>query len=221
MDFAGFLARMRSFQATDASDGDFNAFLPMALRDAELRTWRDLDPLEARRQAALPYAAGAAAATLPAEAWIVRRVVLLQPVGAAAAGAGAPGQARRVPLQQRQPGFLEAYWPNPALTGVPKYWAQQEPGSVWLAPTPAAGLFFTVDYLREPPEMGDARPRTWLGDHYPDLMCAAALAVQNAWNKNYGTGDDPQGAPYWEGQYTKLLAAARSEEARKRTAPAA
>jgi hypothetical protein len=58
---------------------------------------------------------------------------------------------------------------------------------------------------------------TWLCDNLPEAFVAACMVNLSGWRKDYLTAssDDPQAAPYWESQFTKLMEGIDMEEARR------
>lgn len=205
--FEGLKARWMDALGTDETDDEFLARLPDLIGDAELRIYRDLDPLAARRVAQpIALTAGVATVALPEEAWVLRRLQLLT------------GTARS-PLLPRQQSYLDEYWPDPALTGTPRYYCLPEHGVLILAPTPEAGSSLLADYTYRPETMSEANPDTWLATHYPDLLFIAGMIWLAGWTKAYGTGDDPRMQAHWDGQYAAALIEARREEALKKGQP--
>lgn len=206
-DWAALRARWMDALATDEDDETFNDRLPDLISDSELLCLRDLDPVYARKTGqAVTITPGSPDATLPADCWIPRRLVLRA------------GNVRTT-LLQRQQSFLDEYSADPTVTGTPKYWAMPVEGALLLAPAPTPGFTLTVDYTYRPDTLSELNPSTWLATHYPDLLFSAGMVWLAGWSKNYGAGDDPKMAGYWQADYQKRLTAARAEEARKKGEP--
>ena len=206
--WAGMKARWQDALATDDDDTEFMARLPDLIGDAELRIYRDLDPLYCRKNnQALVLTPGSSTVTLPGDCWIPRRLQLLT------------GTIRATILPRDQ-SFLDEFWPDPAVLGTPKYWCMPADGTVLLAPTPSAGPSLLLDYTFRPATLSQSNPTTWLATNYPDLFYAAGMIWLAGWTKNYGaTADDQGSVPFWKGEYGQLLAASRLEESRKKGAP--
>ena len=67
-------------------------------------------------------------------------------------------------LLYKQATMLQDYTPDPATTGVPKYYADWDEATFLLAPTPGSGYTFELHYLYRPlsiTETGDGT--SWLG----------------------------------------------------------
>ena len=205
--YAGLRARWMDALATDDADTEFAARLPDLAGDAELRVLRDLDPIAYRRTAvALTVTGGNPSVALPADCHVPRRLVVRAPFS----------QARRDAMR-RSVGFLDAYWPDASLTGLPKYWATPVDGTIVVAPTPQTGTSLALDYTARPAPMSDANPSTWLTRTVPDLLYCAGMCWLAGWSKNYGSlADDKSMAGYWEGRYQAALAAALRDELGRR-----
>ena len=67
-------------------------------------------------------------------------------------------------LEWKDLSFVETYTPDPATTGVPKYYAQFNVGNFRLAPTPDVDYEFTIQYLYRPASLtvGLGNATTWL-----------------------------------------------------------
>ena len=206
-DYAGFVQALTLFQATDNTDTDFASIVPTIISSAELRCYRDLDPLAARKSnVTITLTPGTATAALPSDCWIMRELWLLN-------------GAVRTQLEPRQPDYLSEYWPNLLVTGTPKYFSTPKEQQLLLAPTPGAGFSLIVNYTYQPTTMSASNTTTWLSTNYSDLMWSAAMVWLAGYNKAYA-GEDPNAAPYWEAQYRTTLALAQLNEAQKRGLPA-
>jgi hypothetical protein len=208
MDLADLKVRVAAATADDfGPEFDLINVLDQMVFTAERRCLRDLDPLAMRASATLTLSPGVRVlSALPAGWWLPRRLRLTAPF-------------RR--LERRDLSYLEAYWPDITLRGTPRYWAMQDETSIVLAPVPMAALTALAEYTRLPTVMSQANPgATWVSTNYPDLLFDACMIFMQGYQKNYGSGDDPQGGGFWEAQYKVHLAGAAAEEARKKgTAP--
>tara|TARA_R110000824_G_scaffold101189_2_gene240285 strand:- start:794 stop:1438 length:645 start_codon:yes stop_codon:yes gene_type:complete len=67
-------------------------------------------------------------------------------------------------LLYKQATMLQDYTPNPATTGVPKYYADWDEATFLLAPTPASVYTFELHYLSRPTSITTTADGTsWLG----------------------------------------------------------
>ena len=104
-------------------------------------------------------------------------------------------------LLYKQATMLQDYTPDPATTGVPKYYADWDEETFLLAPTPGSGYTFELHYLYRPlsiTETGDGT--SWLGTNaelallYGSLVEAYTFLYNQRfqeslqWLKNLGEG---------------------------------
>jgi hypothetical protein len=206
LDYAGFVTRILQYQASDSTDTDLATIMPSIIGDAELRCYRDLDPLYCRKSdVTITLSAGTATASYPSDCWIPRRMILLS-------------GTTRAALQPCDPSLMDEYWPDRTLVGAPKYYATTIEGTLLLAPTPSAGYSILCSYTYRPATLSASNTTTWLATNYPDLFFYAAIVWLSGFNKAYG-GEDPQGPGYWARMYQGALDAARIEESLKRGMP--
>lgn len=201
MNYTEFVARLANVAVYNPSDPDFLALVPQALEHAELRCYRDLDPIAARARLPQSVAPGGSSILLPAECVAVRAVWLL-----------AGGAWRR--LDRRGPEFLRLYSAD-GVAGVPRYWGTIDGLSVDLAPGWAAGGQAEIDYTRRLNGMSAAVPETWLGTWVPDLLFAAAMVFVAGFQKDFGA-QAADGAS-WEAAYQAALMGAVVEERRRKS----
>ena len=208
MTYDQFCARLQVLLEVDpGTDVDWATLLPAAVEEAELRCYRDLDPVAARGSATLAATAAAPGLVLPA-ACNIPRELHLTPMPA---GALSPHIARRDET------FLSELYPDPTITGVPKYWALTAIGTALLAPAPSQAFGLTLLYTQRPAPLSASNETTWLSTWCPDLMVFAAMVYASGYQRNYGAqADDPQQAMSWERQYGRALKTAAIEEARRK-----
>jgi hypothetical protein len=70
--------------------------------------------------------------------------------------------------------FIREAYPDPAFTGIPKYYAQFDSNTVILGPTPASGFQVELHYYAYPQSIVTANT-TWLGTNYPNLLLYASM----------------------------------------------
>ena len=204
-DFSARLAML--LQVDPTTDADWAVFLPQAVEAAELRCYRDLDPLAVRKSAQIPVAAAAATFTLPSDCSIPRDLSYV----ALPAGVSSPHIARRDDT------FLLELCPPGSVSGNPKYWALTAADAGLLAPAPSGTVTLSLSYTFRPTPLAASNENTWLATWCPDLMIAAAMVFGSGYQRNYGAqADDPQQGVSWETQYGKLLAGAAREESRRK-----
>lgn len=101
----------------------------------------------------------------------------LQVIPSGSAAASPYGE--RVYLEWKDLSFVETYTPDPATTGVPKYYAQFNVGNFRLAPTPDQDYEFTIQYLYRPASLtvvgNPATDSTWLSENAELAMLYGSL----------------------------------------------
>lgn len=97
------------------------------------------------------------------------------PTGSAAA---AP-YGERIYLEWKDLSFVETYSPDPATTGVPKYYAQFDVGNFRVVPTPDVDYDFAIQYLYRPASLtivtNPATDSTWLSENAELSMLYGSL----------------------------------------------
>jgi len=85
----------------------------------------------------------------------------------------------RIYLEWKDLSFAETYTPDPATTGVPKYYAQFNVGNFRLAPTPDQDYEFTIQYFYRPASLttvaNPATDTTWLSKNADLAMLYGSL----------------------------------------------
>lgn len=73
--------------------------------------------------------------------------------------------------------FIRDYTPNPATTGLPKYYALFDDNSFMLAPTPDQSYSFELHYKYRPASLTttSGSETTWLSDNAPDALLYGTL----------------------------------------------
>lgn len=202
----------------------FEVQLPLGLSYAENRIFREIPMLGSREtDTSQVTVAGSrlidlSAMTLPII--VPEQVNLITPAGTTNAALGT-----RVPFDEATLDLINLFWPVEATTVTPalayqggRWWALQDSDLLVLAPTPDAVYTAEVVGLFQPAGLSGSNTSTYLSQVYPELLQAGCLVfLAGALNRNFGAqADEAAMAVSWEGQFTKLLAAAVGEERRRR-----
>ena len=87
-------------------------------------------------------------------------------------------------LLYKQITFLQDYTPNPAPTGVPKYYGAWDEASFLLAPTPSSGFTAELHYYYRPTSITTSGDGTsWLGTNAELALLYASLVEANTFMK--------------------------------------
>ena len=100
-----------------------------------------------------------------------------------------------VPLLKRSYDFCRIYWPNPTLTGQPKYYCEDYNYGVWLfAPTPDLPYPYEATWYGFPASLDDVQQTNFLTQFDPDVLSyggivEAGIFVEDErlpiWTKKY------------------------------------
>ena len=77
-------------------------------------------------------------------------------------------------LLEKEVGYINEAFPNPSITGVPRYYALFNDAAFVVAPTPNAFFEVELHYFYEPPSIVTAGT-SWLGDNTESVLFYGAL----------------------------------------------
>lgn len=107
--------------------------------------------------------------------------------------------------------YLRNYWPNPADTGSPEFYADYDYANWLIAPTPATPGVFEILYYEQPALLGDDQSTNWLTEFAPDLLQYAALMEAMLFLKN------DERVALFAGQYQQAAGSLSSEDMKRIT----
>lgn len=110
-------------------------------------------------------------------------------------------------LRKKSDSFLREYWPDPAVTGTPKYWSWTDNATIRLAPTPATSLAFELAHTYRPTGLSSGNTTTWLGTNAGTSLLWACLLNSSQFLKL-----DPADQAVWEKNYMDALASSIREQ---------
>jgi hypothetical protein len=106
----------------------------------------------------------------------------------------------KIYLDFRDTSFMREYWPNPALTGVPKYYAVWDQDTFNIAPTPNANYPVELGYIYRPAQLSPANPTTWISTNAPEALLYACLIQAYSYTKG------PEGMlAYFDNSYKQAI----------------
>jgi hypothetical protein len=94
-----------------------------------------------------------------------------------------PESGDQVYLDFRDTSFMKEYWPNGAITGVPKYYSVWDQNTFYVAPTPSAPYTVELGYIYRPPQLSSANPTTWISINAPEALLYACLIQAYSYTK--------------------------------------
>ena len=89
----------------------------------------------------------------------------------------------KVYLDFRDTSFMREFWPNPSLTGVPKYYAVWDQDTFNIAPTPNSNYVVEIGYIYRPAQLSPATPTTWISTNAPEALLYACLIQAYSYTK--------------------------------------
>jgi hypothetical protein len=89
----------------------------------------------------------------------------------------------KIYLDFRDTSFMREYWPNPSLTGVPKYYAVWDQDTFNIAPTPNSNYVVEIGYIYRPAQLSSANPTTWISTNAPEALLYACLIQAYSYTK--------------------------------------
>lgn len=97
--------------------------------------------------------------------------------------------------------YCRQYWPNPAVAGIPKYYADYNINNFYIAGTPADNYQFELVYYARLDPLTPDHQENWMTLNVPQALLYACMLEAALWRKNMGE------IAKWTDQYGKALAA--------------
>lgn len=113
------------------------------------------------------------------------------------------------PIYARAYEFCKAYWPNPAQTGTPAYYAEYDYHHWLITPTPNAASVLEVIYYEQPRFLGTDFQTNWITEYAPDALLYATLLEATPFLKN----DDR--IQTWQTMYDRAAQALDGEDLKR------
>jgi hypothetical protein len=85
--------------------------------------------------------------------------------------------------QNKDPEFLDECYPNPAVVGVPRFYAYLNETALKLGPTPDQSYPVSMGYFYQAPSIVDVSA-TWLGDHFAHALVTGSLVEAAQYQKS-------------------------------------
>ena len=79
-------------------------------------------------------------------------------------------------LEQKDISFMNEYWPNRDSTGKPKYYANWDQDTLYLAPTPNSAYNIELALNKQPTGLSTNNTTTWVSTNAPKVLLYASLA---------------------------------------------
>ena len=151
---------------------DFTAQLDTFITNAQQELIRLIDPEQLTFHAFSTFNTGTEFLTTPANTLIVKS---LQYTNAS---------SERVMMEIQTDEFIREYWPNPTLTGDPKYFSNYNDGNVLIAPTPVSNYTVYMEYVQIIADFWPSNTTNYLTDNVSDLLLYSCLAEAAVFTKS-------------------------------------
>jgi len=169
MTYDELVTNIRNYTEVDANvftNAVINTFITMA----ENRILRDIDLDVYKKESVGSMTSGNRFLTSPTD--ILTHRYLFITVG-----------TDKVYLDFRDTSFMREFWPNPSLTGVPKYYAVWDQDTFNIAPTPNSNYVVEIGYIYRPAQLSSANPTTWISTNAPEALLYACLIQAYSYTK--------------------------------------
>lgn len=113
---------------------------------------------------------------------------------------------KRYPVLLRKYEYLREYWPDPAQTSVPKFYADYDYTHWLIAPTPAAAYAFEVLYYERIQPLDSSNQTNWFTIYAPQALLYGSLLQSMSFLKN------DERVPLWQGIYDQAMQTLMAED---------
>jgi hypothetical protein len=113
---------------------------------------------------------------------------------------------QREPVLLRKYEYLRNYSPDPATTGIPKYYADYDYTNWLVAPTPDAAYAFEVLYYERVQPLDSSNQTNWFTIYAPQALLYGSLLQAMPFLKN------DERIPMWQSQYDAIMTTLAEED---------
>jgi hypothetical protein len=166
MTYAELITKLRDYTEVDSSVLT-STILDGIIRDVEFRIFREVDGDYARKYETSLSTGANRYIALPADCFIIRSLQLISKTGDAS--------FERAMLEKKDTSFISEFYPSTTTSGTPKYYANWDPETVVIAPTPDVVYGVQLNYIFTPEALTSANTTTTLSTRDPDLLLYGCL----------------------------------------------
>lgn len=160
MNYATLVALLQDY--TQNSSTEFVAAIPQIVRLAEDRIYQSVQIPALKRNATSNFVLGNKYLACPTDFLATYSMAVKSASGVYSY------------LLEKEVGYINEAFPNPAATGVPRYYALFNDATFVVAPTPNAFFEVELHYFYEPPSIVDTGT-SWLGDNTESVLFYGSL----------------------------------------------
>ena len=153
------------------SGTDFVAQIPNFIMAAEFRLSRDVDPIGFESQQASAFTANSEYLSIPTNTKLINYLNIIV--------ANEKSFLQIKPLE-----YCQEYWPNSAITGTPKYFANFTDDVLLIVPTPDSGYTCQLGYTANIAGLSANTTTNWYSNNAPYGLFYGVLSEANLFTKN-------------------------------------
>ncbi len=101
-------------------------------------------------------------------------------------------------LKKRREDYINDYWPDQTITGIPKYYADQGQSTFQFAPVPDVSYQYRIKYTAEPDRLSTSNQTNYFTQRCADILFNAAMVEMTLFDKAW------QQVQIWEAAYQEL-----------------
>lgn len=203
MDYADLVQRIENW--LENTGDEYEGEIPGFIENGEARCYREVDLEALRKYATASINAGSALLVKPTDIYIPRFLTIID------------ASNQRTPVLPKDVSFINEFWPDRTVQGLPQFYSNWDSGNFLLAPTPGASYVAELGYTHRPDPISSTNTTTWLSTHAPEYLLYGCLVEASVFLKQ--VGQDAQGNvtyPGYEDRFQKAKASLMAEEKRKR-----
>lgn len=115
----------------------------------------------------------------------------------------------RKQILERSYEYVRIYWPDPTVTGEPKYFSDYDYNHWLLGPTPDEEYPYEIAYYQTPELIDETTSTNYLTENAPDILLYATLLETASYLK------DDERIAVWKGYYDGARGALSNEDQRR------
>jgi len=178
---------------------DFTAQLDTFIDNTQQKLSRDIDPVGFNQNVTSSMSVGDIFITLPSsiEPMLLNYLNIIV-------------NDDRVFLEIKPIEFLQEYWPDSSLTDQPRYFANFDDNTLYVAPTPDAAYTMELGYQGRINPLSNTNTTNWYTENASDALLYGSLAEANLFTKNI------EDYTIYKQRYAESVAAINNEARRRR-----
>ena len=178
---------------------DFTAQLDTFIDNTQQKLSRDIDPVGFNQNVTSSMSVGDRFITLPStiEPMLLNYLNIIV-------------NDDRVFLEIKPIEFLQEYWPDSSLTDQPRYFANFDDNTLYVAPTPDAAYTMELGYQGRINPLSNTNTTNWYTENASDALLYGSLAEANLFTKNI------EDYTIYKQRYAESVAAINNEARRRR-----